>query len=168
MLAKIYSWLKKIKPRYLLSIDDKIFNEKTKLNDYRFKSFGEHNFPVFNYNDIIKNKHILYSINPSELVCIAIDNHINEEKRSMFAISEYLRGNKYRLCNEYFNKVLSGEEICSSPALLEKISQLNVYKIAYNTGFIDGRVFSKQLVTDLESGREKPTITKLTIVSKNN
>jgi hypothetical protein len=45
---------------------------------------------------------------------------------------------------------------------------LNVYKIAYNTGFIDGRVFSKQLVTDLESGREKPTITKLTIVSKNN
>lgn len=168
MLTRIYTWLKKIKPRYLLSIDNRLYNIDTKLNDYRFKSFGEHNFPVFNYSDIIKNKHILYSINPSELVDIAIDNHINEEKRSMFAISEHLRGNKYRLCNDYFNKVLSGEEICASPALLEKISQLNVYKIAYNTGFIDGRNFSKQLIMDLENSREKPTITKLTIVSKNN
>jgi hypothetical protein len=167
VLTKIYSLLKKIKPRYLLSIDDKLYNDQTKLNDYRFKSFGEHNFPVFNYNDIVKNKHILYSINPSELIDIAIDNHMNKEKKSMFSISEYLRGNKYKLYNDYFNKILSGEEICASPALLEKISQLNVYKIAYNTGFIDGRNFSKQLITDLENNREKPKVTKLNLVKNN-
>ena len=168
MLIRFYHWLKKVTPRYLLSLDEKLYNNHSKTNDYRFKSFGEHNFPVFNYNDIIKNKNICYSINPYELIEISIDNHINEEKKKQFNITEFLRGNKYRLHNSYLNQVLSGEEICESPALLEKISQLDVYKIAYNTGFIAGRIFSKKLVADLEESREKPKIAKLKIVSRNN
>ena len=167
MLIRFYKWLKQFKPRYILSLDEKLYNEHSKSNDYRFKSIGEHNFPVFNYNDILKNKNILYSINPHELIGIAIDNHINEEKNSQFNVTECLRGNKFRLKNSYFNKILSGEEICQSPALLEKINQLNVYKIAYNTGFINGRNISKQLLADLVKHHEKPKIAKLQVVPKN-
>jgi len=167
MLVKFFCWLKGIKPRYFLSLDNKIYNEGTKLNSYRFKSFGEHNFPVFNYNDIMKNKDILYSINPADLVGISVDNYINEENNNQFIISEYLRGNKYRIFNSYYNDVLTGEEICQSPALLQKISSLDVYKIAYSTGFIDGRSFSKKILSDLESVHEKVSVTQLRIVPKN-
>ena len=167
MLSKFHKWLIALKPRYLLSLDEKLYNDQKKSNEYRFKAFGEHNFPVFNYNDILKNKNILYSINPHGLIEIVIDNHINEEKKSQFKVIEHLRGNKYRLKSSYLDKVLEGIEICASPALLEKINPLNVYQIAYNTGFIDGRAVSKELMTNMESHHEPRKITKLKIVSNN-
>jgi hypothetical protein len=115
MLARFYKWVKKFNPRYPPSLDKKIYNDKDKSNEYRFKALGENSFPTFNYIEIIKNAHILHSINPYELIEIAIDHHINEVKKSQFNVTEFLRGNKFRLQSSYLNSVLSGKEICQSP-----------------------------------------------------
>lgn len=166
MFSKFKSWLRQIKPRYFLSLDEKLYDENRKSNGYRFKIFGEHSFPVFTYMDIFKNNNIMYSINPYQLIEIALDEHQNDKKKHQYKISEYLRGNRYKISNFYNEKILSGEEICESPSLLEKIDQKDIYKIAYHTGFVEGRRFSKQLSSEVESKSEIKTPVKLKIIPK--
>lgn len=143
-----------------------MYDEKKKSNDYRFKAFGEPTFPVFTYQDILNNKNIAYSINPYELMDISVIEHINEEKKQRYRITEFLRENKYKLSNYNSEKILSGKDICDSPSLLEEISPLDVYKIAYHTGFIDGRRFSQKLALEVENNTESAEIVKLQLIQK--
>lgn len=143
---RILKWLKEIRPRYTLSLENKIFNDQKRATDYRFKTFGEHAFPIFSYKDIISHKQILFGIYPLDLIEIAIIEKKQSDLKNIFFISECIRNNNYRIKNYFSEKVLSGREICNTPILLEQINSLDVYKIAYNTGFLEGRKFSQQLI----------------------
>ncbi len=66
----ILRFFKKIRPRYLLSLDSNFYNLSKKSIIYRFKVFGEHTFPKFTFNDIKNNKTILYDIHPVDLMKI--------------------------------------------------------------------------------------------------
>lgn len=157
LLNKIRLFFQKGLPRYFLSLDSKNFNQKTKNIDYRFKTFGEHSFPVFSYEKIIENKNILYSINPFDLINIAVEEYKQVVANEQYQIAAFIRGYKYKLINSYSEITLTGSEICNNPNLLEKISQVNICKIAFETGFFEGRNLSKQLLL------EKETISKQNI-----
>lgn len=129
---------KQLKPRYQLSLDSPDYNLSKKATVYRFKIFGEHTFPKFTYEEIKKNKHIMYDINPVDLMDIAVDNYKLLQQRSMLRISEILRDNNYKLSNEEYKEIFSGDEICDNVLLIEKIKNIDLYKIAYNTGFNHG------------------------------
>lgn len=138
-------FLRKIKPRYLLSLDSQFYGISQKATVYRFKIFGEHSFPKFTFNDIKNNKNILYDINPDDLIKIAIDDHVISQKKSLLNISEILRDNKYKLSCSDCEEVLSGDEICDNILLIQKIKNIDLYKIAYNTGFNHGRQLAREI-----------------------
>ncbi|MBA2652248.1 MAG: hypothetical protein H0U73_08280 [Tatlockia sp.] len=161
---RILKWLTDIKPRYTLSLDNKIYNEQKRSIDYRFKTFGEPTFPVFSYQDITSYKQILFSINPHDLVDIAHTEREQSERKKMYHISECIRNNNYRIKNFYSEKVLSGKEICNTPTLIDQLHSLDIYKIAYNTGFLDGRKLSQQLVSEPEGIIEGKQNGKLKLV----
>lgn len=164
-LLKLLKWLMDIKPRYTLSLDDKTYNEQNRTIEYRFKTFGEHTFPVFSHKDIMSKKQILFSIHPLDLIDITLIEKEQFEHKNSYRIAECLRKNSYKIKNSYSEKILTGKEICETPDLLEQINSLDVYKIAYNTGFLDGRRLSQQLISELESKLVEPIkINKLQLV----
>lgn len=151
-INKILIFLKKIKPRYLLSLDSQFYNLSQKEIVYRFKVYGEHTFPKFTFDDIKKDKDILYDVHPIDLMKMTIDDHVLSQKKAMFTIAEFLRNNKYKLSNSYTEEILSGDEVCDNILLIEKIKHIDLYKIAYNTGFNHGRQITRQVsrkATDL-------------------
>ncbi|MBV9576359.1 MAG: hypothetical protein JO149_07020 [Gammaproteobacteria bacterium] len=142
----IFRLLRKINPRYQLSLDSHFYNLSTKEIVYRFKVFGEHTFPKFTFQDIKNNKRLMYDINPIDLMKITIDDYIDSQRKSMLKITEILRDNKYRLSDSNSNEIFSGEEICDNVLLMEKIKNIDLYKIVYSTAFKHGRQFSKEII----------------------
>lgn len=146
---KLIKWivrlLKKMRPRYQLSLDSHFYSLDKKSTIYRFKVFGEHTFPKFTFEDIKNNTRIMYDINPVDLMNIAIDDYIAYQKKSMLKISEILRDNRYKLSDNITEEIFSGDEICDNILLIEKIKNIDLYKIAYNTGFNHGRQLGKEL-----------------------
>ena len=138
-------FFKKIKPRYLLSLDSSFYSLSKKSIVYRFKVFGEHTFPRFTFDDIKNDKNLLYDIHPVDLMRITIDNYLTSQKKSMLNISEILRDNRYKLSDSSAEEILSGDEICDNILLIEKIKNIDLYKIAYNTGFNHGRQLAKEI-----------------------
>ncbi|TAK73373.1 MAG: hypothetical protein EPO11_08550 [Gammaproteobacteria bacterium] len=146
LIDRIISFFRRIKPRYHLSLDSQFYNLSTKNTVYRFKVFGEHTFPKFTFEDIQNNKRILYDINPIDLIKIAIENYNEIQKKSMLRVSEILRDNKYILSDGSTEKLLCGDEICDNILLIERIKNIDVYKIAYNTGFKHGRQLAREII----------------------
>ena len=145
LIDTILYLFKKIKPRYHLSLDSHFYNLSKKCIVYRFKVFGDHTFPKFTFEDIKNDKHLLYNINPADLMKITIDDHIDSQKKSILKISEILRNNKYKLSDNNVEEILSGDEICDNILLMEKIRNIDLYKIAYNTGFNHGRQLAREI-----------------------
>lgn len=145
LIKKILFFFKKIKPRYFLSLDSQFYSLSQKAVIYRFKVFGEHAFPKFTFDDIKNDKDILYDINPADLIKITVENHLISEKKNTLNIAEILRDNKYKLSNSYTEEILSGDEICDNILLIEKIKNVDLYKIAYNTGFNHGRQLAREI-----------------------
>ena len=104
LINRILLFLKKIKPRYLLSLDSKFYSLSQKEIVYRFKVFGEHSFPKFTFNDIKKHKDILYDIHPIDLIKITTENYALSQRKETFRITEFLRNNKYKLSNSMLKK----------------------------------------------------------------
>lgn len=126
-----------------MSLDNFYYDLGQKKIIYRFKSFGDHSFPKFSYDVIQNTNDILYSINPQDLIKISIQEHIHKSKHSMSKVTELLRDNKYKICDELSEGIFTGEEICDNPLLIEKLNNIDLYKIAYNTGFQRGRSITK-------------------------
>ena|SRR3990167_10997019 len=155
LIKKILLFFKKIRPRYLLSLDSQFYNLSQKTIMYRFKVFGEHTFPKFTFNDIKKNKDILYDIHPADLMKITIEDYIISQKKNTLSISEILRDNKYKLSNNQTDEIFSGDEICDNILLIEKIKNIDLYKIAYNTGFNHGRQLAREINRKSTDATEK-------------
>jgi hypothetical protein len=117
------SLFKKIRPRYLLSLDSQFFSLPKKTRGYRFKVFGEHTFPKLTFDDIKNDKRILCDIHPSDLLKIATEEYIISQKESMLRVSEILRDNKYKLSDSDSEQIFSGDEICDNILLIEKITK---------------------------------------------
>lgn len=145
LIKKILLFFKKIRPRYLLSLDSQFYNLSQKAVVYRFKVFGEHTFPKFTFDDIKKDKDILYDIHPADLIKITIEDYVVSQKKNTLIISEILRDNKYKLSSNHTEEILSGDEICDNILLIEKIKNIDLYKIAYNTGFNHGRQLARKI-----------------------
>jgi hypothetical protein len=144
-IDRVLGFFKKIRPRYLLSLDSHFYSLSKKSIVYRFKVFGEHTFAKFTFNDIKNEKSLLYDIHPIDLMRITIDDYVTSQKKSMFSISEILRDNKYRLSDSNATEILSGDEICDNILLIEKIKNLDLYRIAYNTGFNHGKQLAREI-----------------------
>ncbi len=119
---------------------------------------------MFSYQDITSHKQILFSIHPHDLVNIALTEKEQSELKNIYHVSECIRNNNYKIKNFHSEKVLSGREICNTPALIEQLHPLEVYKIAYNTGFLDGRKLSQQLISEPEYISESKQNVKLTLI----
>ena len=145
LINKVLLFFKKIRPRYLLSLDSQFYSLSQKAVIYRFKVFGEHTFPKFTFDDIKKDKDILYDIHPADLMKITIEDYVISQKKGTLSIAEILRDNRYKLSNSNTNEILSGDEISDNILLIEKIKNIDLYKIAYNTGFNHGRQLAREI-----------------------
>jgi hypothetical protein len=148
------------KPRYHLALDSNIYDKKTKKFYYRFKIYGSHGFLKFNFHEINKNKNIVFDINPYDLMKIALNELKFSEKSELFEIAEVIRDNKYKISNLESEQVIFGEDLCGNSPLIEKIKNMDIYKIAYNTGFNNGRKFSKSILNQSKKDSEtnKPNL----------
>ncbi len=155
LIKKIIRLFKNATPRYHLSLDGYFFDMKTKNIMYRFKIFGEPAFPKFTFDDIKRDKQILYDIDPTDLIKIITEEYIHSQKKSMLQISEILRGNKYKLSANDTEEILSGDEICDNILLIKNIKKMDLYKIAYNTGFIHGRQLAKEIKNNVTKNNIK-------------
>lgn len=137
-----------ISPRYQLSLDDDYIDIKEKSWKYRFKSFGDHSFPEFTFNEMKYNTSILYAVNPEDLIKITEKNYAQEFTKNQLKIDEIMRSNIYKLSNCEGSNTFSGDEICDNPLLAEQIVKMDLFKIAYNTGFEKGRRLSKMIMQE--------------------
>jgi hypothetical protein len=141
----LHSLFSNLKPRYQLSLDNSSYDINLKKMIYCFKAFGDHSFVKLSYDQIKHNNDILYSINPHDLINISITEHLQNQKKTMLRISEILRENQYLLTEGDSSQIFSGEEICDNVILMERINNIDLYKIAYSTGFNRGRMLSKSV-----------------------
>lgn len=168
IIKKILLFFKKIKPRYLLSLDSQFYSLSQKAVVYRFKVFGEHTFPKFTFDDIKNDKDILYDIHPADLMKITVEDYVISQKKSTLNIAEILRDNKYKLSNSHTAEILSGDEICDNILLIEKIKNIDLYKIAYNTGFNHGRQLAREINRKSSDVAEKcENVMTLRVIERN-
>src|SRR5579863_583099 len=120
LIDRVIRFFKKIRPRYLLSLDSQFYSLSKKKIIYRFKVFGDHTFPKFTFDDIKNDKSLLYDIHPIDLMKITMDDYIGSQKNSMLSISEILRDNRYKLSDGNTEEILSGDGICDNILLIEK------------------------------------------------
>lgn len=164
IISRILQFFKTIKPRYFLSLDSQFYCLAQKDILYRFKVYGEHTFPKFTFDDIKNDKAILYDIHPTDLMKITVENYVASQKKNMLSIVEILRNNKYKLAGINTEEILSGDEICDNIFLIEKIRNIDLYKIAYNTGFNYGRQIAKEI--NRTTDRFKNNVIALQIIEK--
>jgi len=168
IIDAIFLLFNKIKPRYQLSLDSHYYNLSKRNVVYRFKVFGEHTFPKFTFEDIKNDKRIMYDINPVDLMKITIDDYVDSQRKSMLKISEILRDNKYKLSDSNADEILSGDEICDNILLIEKIKNIDLYKIAYNTGFNHGRQLGREISKKATINDCSENIVTLKVIDGNN
>lgn len=150
---KIFSYFDSLHPKYHLSLDNDFYDFENKKIIYCFKVFGDHSFVQFNFEDIKKNKSVLQNISPCDLIRIVNQEAVHNQKRNQLKIKEHLRNNLYTISDEFSSGVLSGDEVCDNMLLISRMDNADLYKIAYNTGFIRGRNFAKTLSKEM---RVKP------------
>jgi len=146
-LKKLFNFFRSIanqlNPRYQLSLDHFEHDITQKKNVYFFKSYGDHSFLKLTFQQIKTNDSLMYVINPHDLTKICFDEFLLEQKYNEFRVSEILRNNQFVLADQRNYQIFSGEEICENVLLMEKINKIDLYKIAFNTGFSHGRKIGK-------------------------
>ena len=143
-------------PRYNLSLDSEFFNPDFKKMVYRFKIYNNHSFAKFTFDDIMTNHNLTFDINPYDLLKIALREESLKKSGEQLKILEIQRNNQYKLANGLGKNIFSGDEICSNPLLIDQIRPIDIYKIAFNTGFAHGRQVHNEIVA---SNNEKPNLT---------
>lgn len=165
IFKRIVGFIQRLNPRYQLSLDHDYFDIKERDIKYRFKSFGDHSFPEFTFKQIKFNENILFTVNPHDLIKIAEKNSIQESLNALLKIEELLRNNKYKLSNTYGSNIFTGDEICDNPLLADQIGKMDLFRIAYNTGFERGRKLSKFLTYEAKKENSVNNIVELRIPS---
>jgi len=164
MLKKLKKWFSEKYPRYFYRLDDTIFDRKKKCFLYVFKLYGNHSFVKLYFKDIQISKKLRWLINPDDLIQIYLNEQQNNFNNSQYRIKEYKRNNFYVIANAEQKETLSGEDICSSPSLIEQINSFDIYKISFQTGFIQGRQLSKTILEDSVELYKSNTLKKDNIV----
>ncbi len=162
-INKLILYFKNLNPKYQFSLDEDFYDFESKKMIYCFKVYGDHSFVRFCFDDIKNDKAVLQNINPVDLIKIVNQETICNQKRNLLKINEHLRNNHYQIKDDSTIGILSGEEICDNIILIERMNNLDLYKIAYNTGFISGRNFTKNLFREMTE--DKDNIVKLELVN---
>ena len=129
-------------PRYRLTLDTYDFDLVKKKMIYSLKVFNEFTPIDLSYDQIQKDEHYLYSINPHDLIKInSIEKDINN---SQILLTELLRNNTYKIKDDTLEAVLTGNEICNNPLLIERMKKMDIHRVSYATGLNDGRALAKE------------------------
>lgn len=165
MIEKLFSKIIHFKnyflPRYRLSLDCHEFVIKHKKNVYKFKVFNEFNVLALMYEEILENKHYLYEINPFDLIKIASLERDKYLENSQLDVVEFLRNNTFKIRDGKTEGIFKGHEICNNPLLMERMKKTDIHKIAYMTGFSNGRELFKDMIhadTEVRSVEKKPLL----------
>ncbi len=157
------SIFKNLTPRYQLSLDHSEYDMQLKKIVHCFKSYGDHTFLKLTFDQIKLNSDLLCSINPQDLLRIFADEFALEQKSSKLYIAEMLRNNNFILTDKKSYQHFSGEEICDNALLIERINNIDLYKIAFSTGFNQGRSLSKIAHKKQKENDTKENILKLVL-----
>lgn len=155
LISKLFLLKKNLFPRYRLTLDPLdtcSFDIKAKKTIYRFKVFNEFNPIHLSYDDIKSNNNYLYEINPHDLIKISAMEREKSLNSHQLFLTEILRNNTFKIKDGEAEEIFTGNEICSNPLLIDRMKGIDIYKIAFATGFSNGREFSK----DLDLNTEKP------------
>ncbi len=143
LLNKLILLKRTLAPRYRLTLDTYGLDLSKKKIIYKLKLFSEFAPIDLSYDEILKNEQYLYSLNPHDLVKIAsIEKDINSNQT---ALTELLRHNTFKIKDEAWEAILTGDEICRNPLLIERMRKMDIYRVSYSTGFNHGRDLSKEL-----------------------
>lgn len=165
-IRRIFSYLNSLHPKYNLSLDHDFYDFESKEIIYFFKVFGDHSFVQFTFDDIKNDMNILQNIAPFDLIKIVEQETIHRQKRNLIKIKEHLRNNQYKIIDNLITTVLSGDEICENVILMNRMEHMDLYKIAYNTGFIRGRSFAKTLSKEIQERKSADNPVKLELVGR--
>ena len=103
-----------------------------------------HDFVKLSHADILASNQIMSAINPRDLIKIALLENNLQAQRKRCKVEAELRGNQYRIHIHGNSETCSGESICQNIDYFSDLSAQDICKIAYTTGFLKGRNFSRQ------------------------
>lgn len=72
----------------------------------------------------------------------------------------------YKLSDNENDKVLSGDEICDNSLLIERIRNIDLYKIVYNTAFIHGKHLSREIILKSRVSEKDENVVSLRMLDK--
>ena len=73
---------------------------------------------------------------------------------SQILLTELLRNNTYKIKDDTLEAVLTGNEICNNPLLIERMKKMDIHRVSYATGLNDGRALAKEFEL-LKTGEPK-------------
>ena len=152
-------------PRYLYKLDQAEFNERTHKYTYVFKMYGGHEFLKRDFAAIKSNRDLRMSINPDDLIFIYKKEQLRNIVNMQYRIVVTHANNWYTIQNIQDYKKLSGNDICSSPDLIKEMSPLDVFKIAYETGFRHGQAVKSKAtnITKIAESDKTSNVTSLKV-----
>lgn len=144
-------------PPYQLALCDRLPQKNSKEFLYLFKLYGSHDFVKLSHADILASNQIMSAINPRDLIKIALLENNLQAQRKRCKVEAELRGNQYRIHIHGNSETCSGESICQNIAYFSDLSAQDICKIAYSTGFLKGRHFSRQISAATAAARRRET-----------
>lgn len=167
MFSRIKDFIRKYyKPRYLFQLDTIQIEKNQSENIYIFKMYGSSAFIKYSFDEIDNNTSLKILIAPDDLIRI----YLNEERKkydyARYKIKESIRGNHYLLSRENEKVKLSGEDFCNDVQQITATNSLDVFKIAYETGFQAGRKTTKLFQIEVENFTHEVNTLKSTNVVK--
>lgn len=163
LFGNIKNFFQSRNPRYFYQLDEIRYQKSTKSYLYVFKIYGSPSFAKLTFDEIKENQKLRWHLHPDDLVKIYLHEERLEAEKNKYRIKETLQKNRYTIFSQEKSVVLSGDEFCHDPAVIEQTSSLDVHKISYQTGFQDGRAFAKETLLHVES--EKRNIELDNVVS---
>ncbi|MCD5364461.1 MULTISPECIES: hypothetical protein [Chromobacterium] len=144
-------------PPYQLALCDRLPKKNSKEFLYLFKVYGSHDFVKLSHADILASNQIMSAINPRDLIKIALLENNLQAQRKRCKVEAELRGNQYRIHIHGNSETCSGESICQNIDYFSDLSAQDICKIAYTTGFLKGRNFSRQFSAAAVEARRRNT-----------
>lgn len=112
---------------------------------YVFKQYGTHECYAFKYQEILKNKNILFSINPVDMIDVHKHEFFAKYRSTECYVLEMLPHNTYKIIGGNNSFIYSGEYIFNNIDMFENMCRHDLAKISYETGFCKGRKLSKDI-----------------------
>lgn len=155
LFGNIKNFFQSRNPRYFYQLDEIRYQKSTKSYLYVFKIYGSPSFAKLTFDEIKANQKLRWHLHPDDLVKIYLHEERLEAEKNKYRIKETLQKNRYTIFSQEKSVVLTGDEFCRDPAVIEQTSSLDVHRISYQTGFQSGRIFAKEMQTEIEQNRDK-------------